>query len=164
MRKVIPLNTVICAATFLASCGGNGPTEAESGSFIATVSGDVNVSLIGQATFFDGGVVIWLLHGSFSGRRDFIRFDRRSGAAPGVGTFTIAGIVADPDDFVAEYEHAREGADGIETTRYGSVSGSLTITSATADRIEGSFSFKGIGLGIGRTVTVEGSFDAKPEP
>ena len=164
MRKVISLNAVLCAATFLASCGGNGPTEPESGSFIATVSGDVNVSLRGQATFFDGGVVIWLFQGNLSRSHDFIRFLRSGGAAPGVGTFTIAGAGAVPDDFIAEYQHARAGADSIETTTYASLVGSLTITSATTDRIEGSFSFKGIGPGPGRIVTVQGSFDAKPEP
>ncbi len=165
MRKVIPLNTVICAATFLASCGGNGPTEPESGSFIATVSGDVNVSLIGQATFFEGGSIIWMLDGNFNGHHDFLRLDRDPSAGPpGVGTFTIAGATAGPDDFVAEYVHARVGSDGIETTTYRSLSGSLITTSVTADRIVGSFNFKGIGPGVGTIVEVQGTFTAKPGP
>ena len=151
-------------SVFVLACGCNGPTEPESALFIATVAGDVNGTFGGQARFLDEGVVISLFHGNLSGRYDLIRFDRRSSAAPGVGTFTIAGVGAGPEDFVAEYEHASEGADAIETTTYFSLSGSLTITSATADRIEGSFSFEGIGPGIGRTVTVQGSFEAKPGP
>ena len=164
MRKVIPVNTVFCAATVLASCGGDSPTGPESGLFTAMVSGEVNLTFGGPATFRDEGMVILMLHGSFSGHYDFIRFDRRSSAAPGVGTFAIAGANAGPDDFVAEYQHALLRTDGHETTTYRSLSGSLTITSVTADRIEGSFSFEGIGPGPGRTVTVQGSFDANPDP
>ena len=114
----------------------------------------------------DSGWSVWMLEGSFFGDYDFIRIDRSSSAAPGAGAFTIAEGPqgADPDDFVAEYEHALEVAGNIEITGYTSVSGSLTVTSATADRIEGSFSFTGSGPGPGRTVTVQGSFNAKPGP
>ena len=173
MRRVIQLMTIVTAAGMsLASCGGDDATEPGSASFTATVSGDVSASLSGDAVFGVGlstgsntGWSIWLLEGSFFSDYDFIRIDRSSSTAPGVGTFTIIGSSgAGPDDFVAEYEHALDVAGNIEITGYTSVSGSLTITSATADRIVGSFSFTASGPGPGRTVTVQGSFNAKPGP
>ena len=166
MKRVIRPNTVICTAAFLlASCGGNDPTGPGLGLFTAAVDGDVDVSLSGDAVFFEGGSIIWMLDGNFNGHHDFLRLDRDPSAGPpGVGTFTIAGATAGPDDFVAEYVHARVGSDGIETTTYRSLSGSLITTSVTADRIVGSFNFKGIGPGIGTIVEVQGTFTAKPGP
>ena len=121
---------------------------------------------VGLSVGRDTGWSIWLLEGNFFSDYDFIRIDRSSSTAPGVGTFTItvSGSTG-PDDFVAEYEHAVEEGNVIEITAYTSLSGLLTITSATADRIEGSFSFTGSGPGPGpQTVTVQGSFSARPGP
>jgi len=163
---------VAFVVAFLTACGSDDATGPGSGSFTATVSGDVNASLSGNAVFgvglyigSDSGWSIWLLEGSFFSDYDFITIDRSSSAAPGVGAFTIIGRSgAGPDDFVAKFEHALEEGSNIEITGYTSVSGSLTITSATADQIEGSFSFTGSGPGPGQTVTVQGSFSAKPGP
>lgn len=167
---IVPILTGV--ATSLVSCGGDDTTGPGSGSFTATVSGDVSASLSGNAVFgvglsigSDTGWSIWLLEGSFFSDYDFIRIDRSSSTAPGVGTFTIiGGSGVGPDDFVAAYENAVEEGNDISITGYTSVSGSLTITSATADRVEGSFSFTGSGPGPGRTVTVQGSFSARPGP
>ncbi len=169
---IVPILTGV--ATSLVSCGGGDTTGPGSGSFTATVSGVVTASLSGNAVFgvglrtgSDTGWSIWLLDGSIFSDHDFIsidRIDRSSSTAPGVGTFTINGSGAGPDDFAAEYDDARAEGNDIFITAYTSVSGSLTITSATADRVEGSFSFTGSGPGPGRTVTVQGSFSARPGP
>ena len=161
------LFTVFVVA-FLTACGGDNGTGPGSGSFTATVSGDLNASLSGDAVFGVGlaigsvsGWSVWLLEGSFLADYDLIRIDRDSDAAPGVGTFAITGGGAGPDDFSAEYEHGVEEGGNTDITGYTSVSGSLTVTSATADRIEGSFTFTGNGPSPGQTVTVQGSFSAR---
>ena len=88
MKRVIRPNTVICTAAFLlASCGGNDPTGPGLGLFTAAVDGDVDVSLRGDAVFFEGGSIIWMLDGNFNGHHDFLRLDRDPSAGPpGVGT------------------------------------------------------------------------------
>ncbi len=172
MRVIHVISLLAGLGMSLASCGGDGLTGPGSGSFTATVSGDVTASLSGDAVFgvglsigSDTGWSIWLLEGSFFSDYDFIRIGRSSSTTPGVGTFALIGRGgAGPDDFVAEYEDATDEGDAIEITGYSSVSGSLTITSATADRVEGSFSFTGSGPGPEQTVTVQGSFSARPGP
>ena len=135
MRVIHIVPILIGVVTSPVACGGDDPTGPGSGSFTATVSGGVSASLSGNAVFGvglsvgrDTGWSIWLLEGNFFSDYDFIRIDRSSSTAPGVGTFTITvSTGTGPDDFVVEYEHAVEEGNVIEITAYTSLSGSLTI-------------------------------------
>jgi hypothetical protein len=139
----------------LTACGGDGPTSPKSqpGSFTATVSGAASKSLSGQAGFLvtTNFFSISLNNGAGTGS---IQFSRLAGV-PAAGTYQLdASAQQNSGAFAAIYS-------GGAQENYVSTAGSLTITSSSADRIKGTFSFTGTGGTSGSaTVTVTGSFDA----
>ena len=145
--RILKSTSAIAAASLLAfGCGESGPEE---GNFEATISGDMEVSISGNAIFgvsSEGGVERWmifLLNGVFLGfDYDMIGFSREASATPiPVGTHTIVDAAADSlddEDIGSAYMMERHnGSLGV----YSSVSGTLTITSASAEEVTGNFSF-----------------------
>lgn len=159
------------------ACGdnGNGPGNGhvDQGSFTATVSGDLGLSVSGEAVFgiqtqgASSAFVIALMHGTYGGdNSDFVFIGRDNTTAPGVGTFVIqpaSCISCTADDFTGAYLHQVGIADyGI----FFSDTGAFTITAASADTLQGTFEFSGsLFIGIGSiadadSVRLQGSFTA----
>lgn len=175
MRYFKRLSSVAVICFWALACGDStGPGEA---GFTATVSGDMQLELSGEAIFgvsTEGGVDRWMIflnEGAFLGLDyDMIGFIREGSVTPiGVGTHTLvdaAGDALDDEDIGGVYWFGRHtGSLGVFT----SDEGNLTITSASADWIEGTFSFSGtLDLGYGpdivdvTDVTVTGNFSAEP--
>jgi hypothetical protein len=164
--------TLLAAATvaIVAGCGGDG-TGPNTGTFTATVTGDLSMTLTGEAVFgtqtdsTGTSFGVALIRGDpNSFNSDIIVIGRANEARPASGTYDI---VATPcgtcteDDFDAALAIVRPSDFGA----YLSESGTLTITSSTADRLEGSatvtmsafFQFQGA-----QTVTIELTFSAVP--
>lgn len=138
MRRVF-VGSLVAAAI---ACGdGTGPAA---GTFTATVSGDLSLSLSGEAVFavdtVDGTplFVIALIRGDpQSTDNDVIVIGRQNTARPSSGTYAIvSGFCTDcgADDFDAGLAIVRSDDFGA----YVSESGTLTISSSSAERITGS--------------------------
>lgn len=146
----------LMSLVLLAGCG-DGPTppkpQPSVGNFTATVSGAASRSLSGQAGFLvtTNLFSIALNNGSGNGS---IQFSRLAGV-PAAGTYSLdASAAQNSGAFAAIYS-------GGAQENYVSTSGSLTITSSSADRVKGSFNFTGTGGASGTaSVTITGSFDA----
>ena len=150
-RCAIALTSVV----LLAACGGDGPTPPKPsvGSFTAAVSGTASKNLNGQAGFLVTANLFSIALNS-SSETGSIQFSRLSGI-PATGDYSL-----DPNSapnsgaFAALYS-----AGGQEN--YIATTGRLTITSASADRVQGTFHFTGAGGASGTaTVTITGTFDA----
>ena len=155
-----------------AGCGDS--TGPEGGSFEATISGDMELSVDGDAIFgvtSEGAVDRWMIfleNGRFlSLDYDMIGFLREGSDTPiSVGTHTIAEATSDDldgEDITGVYWMGRHnGTLGV----YTSVSGTLTITSSDAERVVGNFSFSVtvqiavVDVSDVRELTVTGSFEA----
>jgi hypothetical protein len=177
MSKYLFALAVVGACVLVLSCNGDasGPDDS---SFTVTITGDTTFSFEGEALFgvsTTNGRDHWVLlftRGLFGGLDfDAVAIGRNESATPiGVGVHTIEDATSDaPDgeDIEGIYTLARSSDGSIAS--YGSVLGSLTISSATADRIQGEFSFSAeFVLAVGpsfrdvRNVTIAGSFAAVP--
>lgn len=139
--------------------GGNGDNHFQAS---ITVSGDTEDSFSGFAAFAEdddgnGGFLIFIYENEFSltptGKIVAISHDT---ASPGEGTFSI-----DDDEFSGTYASDLTNFTGTFVT---SESGQLTISSASSDRLTGSFSFTGElvqSSSILGTATVSGTFSAE---
>lgn len=154
MRVTASGAIALTSLVLLTACGGE-PTspKTQPGSFTATVSGAASKSLSGQAGFLvtTNLFSISLNNGAGTGS---IQFSRLAGV-PAAGTYQLdANAQQNSGAFVAIYS-------GGAQENYVSTTGTLTITSSSADRIKGTFSFTGTGGTSGSaTVTVTGGFDA----
>jgi len=174
MLKKLGMVTTIAAMVLLAACGETGP---ENSSFTATVTGDTTLSFEGEALFGVSSTsgrdhwVLFFTRGLFGGLDfDAVAIGRNNSDTPiGVGVHTIEDATRDePDgeDIEGVYTLARSSDGSIAS--YGSVAGTLTITSASADEIRGDFEFSAeFVLAVGsfgdvRNVTLSGSFTATP--
>jgi len=174
MLKIVRAVTVFAAFALPTACDGSGPAE---NSFVVTITGDTTLTFEGEASF---GVsttngrdhwVLFLGRGVFGGVDfDAVAIGRNNSATPiGVGVHTIEDATReDPDgeDIEAVYALARSHDQSIAS--YASVSGTLTISSATADQIQGEFSFSSKFIlavasfaGV-ENLTITGSFTATP--
>jgi hypothetical protein len=150
-RRAFALTTLV----LLTACGGgDGPTppKPQSGSFTATVTGAASKTLSGQAGFLVTTNLFSIALNNNAGGS--IQFSRLAGV-PAEGTYQLdANAPQNSGAFVAIYS-------GGGQENYVSTTGSLTVTSSSADRIRGTFSFTGAGGTSGSaSVTVTGSFDA----
>jgi hypothetical protein len=167
--------TVLATVCFLAfGCSDStGPGDA---GFTATIGGDLDLSVSGDAIFgvaSEGGVDRWMIFltdGVFLGLDyDMIAISREASGAPiAVGTHTILDAASDAleaDDIVGAYMIGRhDGTLGV----FSSVSGTLTVTSASSERVVGSFDFSAtMQIAVGpqvrdaRNLTLTGSFTAE---
>lgn len=152
-------------------CGDDDPTgPGDDGMFTATISGDINKSLSGNAWFWSGviegesGFVLWLFSEiDNEDIDDAIWFSREGTTRPGTGQYVISNYENwgeegwNPQHFMAWYT-------GDETIVW-SVSGSITLTTSTSNRVAGNFQFQASGMssqnqGDQISVTISGEFDA----
>ena len=175
MLKSFRATTLVAAFALLVACNGTGPVD---NSFVVTITGDTTFSFEGEALF---GVsttnsrdhwMIFLNRGLFGGMEfDAVAIGRNDSATPiGVGVHHIEDAtrdVADGEDIEGIYSLSRS-SDG-SVGYYGSVSGTLTISSATGERIQGEFNFSaefvlayGPSFGGIENLTIAGSFTAIP--
>lgn len=144
VKRTIQLLALALVAAGLGCGDGTGPDE---GSFTATVSGDLALSLSGTAVFGADEqqgqkfFVIILLRGEpGSIDLDAIAITRNDTLPPGPGTYDINPVDCDTcgdEDFGAAFVTIRPAAFGV----FESQSGSFTVTSTSQDRLEGSFTF-----------------------
>lgn len=156
MRVITRHTLALTSFLLLAACGGgDGPTSPKpgQGGFTATVSGAASKSLSGQAGFLVTTNLFTIALNNTAGTGS-IQFSRLAGV-PAVGTYQLdANAEPSSGAFVAIYS-------GGGQENYIASTGSLTITSSSADRIAGTFSFTGTGGTSGSaSVSVSGSFDA----
>ncbi|MBW3571585.1 MAG: hypothetical protein KY467_10805 [Gemmatimonadetes bacterium] len=170
MRTAIPALLVVAAVLGAASCrdGGTGPGEVRAGEFRATVSGHASGEFTGTAHLYegdsflpgrqivltsrDGEVEITLWGGGLlSTGTDF---DFEVGRHPvGVLANVQAALSINPQSTVGPLYIAREGT--------------LRVTSSTAERVSGQFTFDGVVHlpdGSTRVAKVSGAFNAVPGP
>jgi hypothetical protein len=174
MLKCLRAITLVAALALLSACGETGP---EGSYFTVTITGDTTLSFEGEALFGvsrTGGSDHWMLlftRGLFGGLDfDAVAIGRNLSATPiGVGVHTIEDASSNEavgEDIEGIYTLARS-ADG-SIASYGSVAGTLNITSATADEIQGDFNFSAeFVLAVAsfsnvRNITIVGSFTATP--
>ncbi len=174
-RGATVLRLVLCAA--IAGCGGGtGPSDdtEPTGSFQATVSGDLALSFSGSAVFGvqtqqgQQAFAIGLIKGDAgSNDSELIVISRNNTSTPGPGTYTIVSgscTTCTENDFACGFIHQVTSLDfGI----YLSESGSLTLSSASSELLEGVFSFTATAFLTGGSVTaenltIEGTFIAVP--
>ncbi|NIM51541.1 MAG: hypothetical protein GTN62_12075 [Gemmatimonadales bacterium] len=171
VKRTIQLVTLALAAVGLGCGDGTGPNE---GSFAATVSGDLALSLSGTAVFGTDEqqaqkfFVIILLRGEpGSVDLDAIAITRNDTLPPGSGTYDINPVDCDTcgdEDFAAAFVTIRPAAFGV----FESQSGSFAITSASQDRLDGTFSFAAtlnelfsFGDINAENIQLQGSFNAR---
>ncbi len=164
-RGATVLRLVLCAA--IAGCGdGTGPSDdtepvtGSSGSFQATVSGDLALSLSGSAVFGvqtqqgQRAFAIGLIKGDpGSNDSDLIVIARNNTSTPVPGTYTIVSgscTTCTENDFACGFIHQVTSLDfGI----YLSESGSLTLESVSSELLKGFFTFTATDFLTGGSVT-----------
>lgn len=161
---------LMAAAAVAAACGGDG-TGPDAGTFTATVTGDLSLTLTGEAVFGTQSDSSGSLFGIGLVRGDANSFDtdiivigRGNTTRPGIGTYDIVSALCGnctDDDFDAALAIVRPDDVGA----YLSESGTLTITSSSAERIEGTATVtmtSFIQFQNAQTVTIELMFTAVP--
>jgi hypothetical protein len=154
---------------------GGTAVAAAMGSFTATVSGGLSAQLKGAAIFQDVYVtgdstpsLSWISLAAGGDPDHRLQLSRKALGAPAVGTYRItnAGDAGEsagdraPDEFGAMYERPRGDGSGS----YSADSGSVTITSSSATRVIGRFTFTASADDGERTITVTGRFTADGAP
>ncbi len=162
--------TVIAAAT-VAACGGGTTEPGPQGSFQASVTGDLSLSLGGTAVFGQqegGGFVIAMEQGTVGGSSaELVMIGRDNPARPAAGTYEIVSgtcTTCTADDFSGLYLHQ---VTALDLGFYVSVSGSFTIDTSTDERVAGSFDFSASSFILSGDVTatdvsLQGTFSAVP--
>ena len=124
------------------------PAPADGPSVGASVTGNVSSSLKGSGWFNEGTdrqtqVFMVSATDSTGGTPQSIILMRRGGGRPNVGTYPLHfRVLDDPADVGYSGTYSRQG-NGMSDS-YGSLSGTLTITESTSDRVVGSFQFEGV--------------------
>ncbi len=144
--------------------GGNGGGN---GSFNANVTGGVTASFSGVAAQGEGPVEAgqqgWILAlGDFTTIANNSIVVELLGTRPPNGTYQLIDVVAAGDLLPGEWAGFLFLGDGTTISYFGSsVSGTVTITSSSADRVEGTYDFQVSDGGNPAVVaTVTGSFSA----
>jgi hypothetical protein len=164
------------AATALGAAGCDEVTGLGSGDFLATITGDVEADLAGDAYWTiveEGGqstFMLILFQGDINDndreRYHFVSISR-SGARPGVGVYSVDNDEPNPPAFRGQYADLIE-ADEPEASGpvLGATGGVFTITRIESGLMTGSFRFDASGLmlpdtGMFISGTVDGTFDAR---
>lgn len=163
-------------ATGLAAGGCDEVTGLGAGDFEATVTGDVDASLAGDAFWTvvnrDGGsnfVLIFFNDDINANDREDYNFISisRAGGEPGVGVFTVDNDEPNPPAFRGQYADLTD-ADEPEAIGpvLGATGGVITVTRFDSGLMTGSFRFDASGLllpdtGTFITGTLDGTFDAR---
>ena len=167
------ISAVLALSLIVGGCGKDSTGPGLTGDFTASVTGDHTQSLRGDAFFssgstigeFQGGFSLFLLEGSATGvNHDFIIISREQTGRPPVGTYQVVDGSTEPtaDKFVAVWFPATgETVDGS----FLSTGGTITVTTSTSRRLEGTFTFGAIGVfddapETELEVAITGTFDA----
>ena len=184
MRRIrSPLAGRAAALTFLfllaAGCGDDDPAgpggDGFSANFTASVTGDLNASMSGTAVFASGtdpetGQQAWIMYMTTDSTQAFS--SGQNVAFFGLGAPEQRAYVL--EDFTQSEEFPVGGAAGwvilfdgqTISGIFGSTGGTLTITSLSANRMDGTFSITATGsvfdgqMATEGTITVQGSFQA----
>lgn len=158
MRSLTSTSLLFLALT--AGCGSGGtdpgpggvPGDGQ-GTFTASVSGAVTSAPRGAAAFGTQGGTRFVLTLQ-TNTIESIQFVRAQAGLPAVGAYSIvAPSEATGPSITGGYATAANRAYVVQ-------SGALTITSASANRLRGSFQFTATAQGDPNPVTVSGTFDA----
>ena len=161
----------VMAVAMVAACGGEPAAPGPQGSFQASVTGDLTLSLSGEAVFGTqegGGFVIAMERGNVGGSNaDLVMIGRDSPDRPVPGTYEIVSgtcTTCTSEDFSGLYLHQ---ITVLDLGFYLSLSGSFTIDTSTDERVTGSFSFTATSFILSGDVTAEevalqGTFSAVP--
>ncbi len=165
------LALTVMAVAMVAACGGEPTAPRPQGSFQASVTGDLSLSLSGEAVFGtqeESGFIIAMERGNVGGSNaDLVMIGRDSPDRPAPGTYDIVDAACGSctaEDFSGLYLHQLTVLDlGL----YLSGSGTLIIDTSTDDRVTGSFSFTATAFILSGDVTaedvaLEGTFAAVP--
>lgn len=135
--------------------------------FAASMNGAITTNTMGTAAFASTGrgtTGTFSLNLGSDGARGTILLSRSGAERPGTGVYRIRDLVeAMPGDF---HGVLSTGGTGRPSGVFHARSGSVTITSSTADRLTGTFELRGIGFLAGATeeddkeILVSGSFSA----
>ena len=172
--RYLKATTVLTAVLFVGGCGDS--TGPDNPGFDATISGDLELSITGDAIFgvsSQGGVDRWMIFLSDGFLTDTV-FDaiaigrEASGSPIGLGTHSIqeAGGVLDPDEISALYMLQRSD---VSLGIFRSLSGTLAITDVSDEQVTGEFSFSAVvllepggAMAEAASLNVSGSFTAEP--
>ncbi len=159
----------LVSALALVACSSDDPTDpgGGNGSFNATVTGGVTGSfsgVAGQAEVDDIGTgqLGWILAlGDFSGASNLIAVALH-GSRPGPGTYQLINVLTAGNFLPGEWFAFLVLGDGTIESYFGfSVSGTVTITSSSAELVAGTYDFQVSDGGTPAVVaTVTGSFSA----
>lgn len=165
---------LVAVIALLVGCG---TTDPVANSFTVTITGDTTLSFEGEAVFgvsTTSGRQRWVLffnRGLFGGLDfDAVAIGRNLSSTPiGVGVHSIEDATSDePDGEDIEGIYALSRSSDGSIASYGSVAGTLTISSASADEILGEFNFSAeFVLAVAsfadvRNINISGSFTAIP--
>jgi hypothetical protein len=166
----------VLASGALGAAGCDEVTGLGSGDFLATITGDVEADLAGDAYWTiveEGGestFMLILFQGDINDndreRYHFVSISR-SGARPGVGVYSVDNDEPNPPAFRGQYADLTE-ADEPEAAGpvLGATGGVFTVTRVESGLMTGSFRFDASGLmlpdtGMFISGTLDGTFDAR---
>lgn len=175
--KSIRWAVVLMVATVMA-CGGDDGTGPGSGTvagFSATVSGDVETAIKGQALYGaandpEAGTIFAVeMSEDDSTGGGLIQLIRIGGGTPATGTYKLTDAVnGNPGsgDWIAA---AYDSDQGQMTASFAATSGSIVVTKSANGSFEGTFDFIALGAATsdpstGLTIAVQGKFKARPAP
>ena len=179
LHRILSRGVLACALAFsLTACDSNDDDNDDDGgsgnTATGTISGDFSGSFSGNGYFgsdeeefdivlFDGNLTAYTENG------EYIIFGRDNQSRPGEGTYSIEDVFADDlpgSDFIAVYK-GPGSPEGASTRYVFSESGEVRITSSSADRIVGTYTFTGPSGSLQDIIsedtgssTVSGSFTA----
>jgi hypothetical protein len=169
MRRAIA--PVAAAAMLLAACSGSDSTGPEQGgSYSAAVSGDLTATISGPAYFgsetSNGETVFAVVLGSNTSPH-LVVLASSAATRPGVGTYDVVGLVSGEGETGWSALHMVGQGNQLVGSFLG-VSGTVTITESTAQRVRGTFEYAAEGFIGGSTenteasISVTGEFNASP--
>ncbi len=168
MALVSGLALVACSSDDPTNPGGGGSGGGGTGSFSATVTGGVTASFSGVAVQAEEdigtGQLGWIIGlGDPSADASNLIAFVLNGSRPGPGTYQLIDLATAPDFLPGEWIAFLTLGGGMTTVSYlgFSVSGTVTITSSSAELVEGSYNFQVSDGGQPPVVaTVTGTFSA----
>jgi hypothetical protein len=157
MRLLTNAAIALACVVLLPACDHGTDPKPKPTNFTANVVGDAPASLKGEAGFFTTPTLFVITLINTANRDQVIQFNRLGGA-PAAGSYSLAGGPMGNGNFVGMYLTG-----GQES--YVATDGVLTLTSVSADRISGTFSFAALGTTTGTAkVSADGHFDATRIP
>lgn len=156
----------------MVACNGDGvgPNGDDTGSFTASVSGDVTATLEGQAIFGEftqegeTGWAVWLVSDA-AAADDYVAWFIRAGTRPEGGTYTLADV-QNTSLQAGDIGAFMTGTNDQVTVSMSSTGGTFTVSSSSSDRVQGTFTVQATGFivtgsrSVEGTVTITGEFDA----